>query len=365
MDIDQDDDEKKTKSGLKRESSDADLEMELARPAAKESRLKERSSSSQLPAQFVPEDPNPANSFESLLRQFANMGIKDAPAESDCPVCQAKVPLADFANHVFKCTEKFDEEDQLASDEAYARQLEQNELDDVPVCRYGAKCHSQDPQHFLAYSHPEPEKKKCGLGAACTALDPQHYVSFTHPTVNCPICNEEQNLFELNAHLGFCLEKPPPLDPPLDGTDAPMAMAVEKKDLGPAPAPSEPRKSQLPSFSQYRDKHEDDSQAAVERPSLVPDDDSKAPTLSDSQLSACAAFVLNERAKESKGEHSEFSIGTLLKRFKKLGLTAQTMTRALSRTGDGMSSSSSSSSASLSSSPPASSPPSSSTTATK
>ncbi|GAB5373399.1 hypothetical protein AAMO2058_001748000 [Amorphochlora amoebiformis] len=112
-------------------------------------------------------------SFESILSRFAKMGLENESdgTQETCFLCLEKLSLKDYAEHVYTCVDKLrrvEEADHLASMAAAG----------VPVCRDGCHCAERGYQHFMSVYHP--------------------------PAV-CPVCDEKFSLYEIDAHLNFCL----------------------------------------------------------------------------------------------------------------------------------------------------------------
>lgn len=127
---------------MKRLASEADVD---DTSPAKQAKNSARTASESLPAQFTAISSNSDDSFESLLRNFANLRFSTSspPASSECPVCQQHISFQNFGEHVFQCTAKFDKEEQIKADERYAMELLQQDVNDMPElprCPAGAKC---------------------------------------------------------------------------------------------------------------------------------------------------------------------------------------------------------------------------------
>lgn len=114
-----------------------------------------------------------SESFASMLQRFAKINLQSGETSrlERCFLCGAETELAAFPKHVFACVDKMrqnKEADHLASIAAAG----------VQVCTSGSRCPRRDYQHFM---------------------------SEYHPPVNCPVCSGEFSLYNIDAHLNFCM----------------------------------------------------------------------------------------------------------------------------------------------------------------
>lgn len=136
-------------------------------------------------------------SFFELLQTFAKLDLPETETDEkeQCPLCPAILPIGDFATHMYECIKKLDQEEkkyQEDKDAALAKELARHQG-------------LAEDQSLYQFSAPE-EGSACPQGAACRRYDLNHFQLFTHPEVACPICGETFAVYEIDAHVGLCVD---------------------------------------------------------------------------------------------------------------------------------------------------------------
>lgn len=131
-------------------------------------------------------------SFFDLIATFSRLPILEESKPEPCPVCNEMLPLSEFAKHVMGCVNRIDTE----SDAQLALSLSKQR----GYLQPGAELEFQKPVF-------------CPDGSSCQRKDYQHFEQVIHPPVNCPVCEDEIAVQEVDAHLNVCLNSKAPHKP--------------------------------------------------------------------------------------------------------------------------------------------------------
>jgi len=66
----------------------------------------------------------------------------------------------------------------------------------------------EDQERELLEQFASSRRDVCELGKECTRTDASHFELLAHPDVACPMCDEEYPVYEINAHITICLDRP-------------------------------------------------------------------------------------------------------------------------------------------------------------
>lgn len=186
------------------------------------------------------------DSLASLLKTFASMAVTNSNMET-CPLCFNTFKLDEFSGHVYKCLEKMESNVKSSSDDAQWMGSAGTSAFAGGDCKFGAKCKITTADHFRFMRHPK---------------------------VMCPVCSEMFHMYEINAHINFCLEK--------GDTDGPEEATMGDAKEAPAGGSGRP----------------------------------PSPSMTTQQMAACAKAIL-----DAKSGKSDVSLVSMLNRFKSLGFT--------------------------------------------
>jgi hypothetical protein len=244
------------------------------------------------------------DSFFDLVRTFASLEFPEAQnGPEQCPLCPLKFSVEDFAPHVYECLKKLDDVERAA----------QVQLDEKYACRLAdeeAQVTQFEPSVFCPYA------------GSCKRSDAQHFMNLRHPQVPCPVCDEPCEVYEVNAHINFCLER--------GGSRAPSSSApgsAMMSDYGSAPRP--PGGPAIPVKSREEHRGSADRDSDDETLDSAAEGESAAPSLTKGQMKAMANMVVQQRAKVASDQ--DCSLMDLLSTFKQLGFTKENLGAELRR----------------------------------
>jgi hypothetical protein len=99
----------------------------------------------------------------------------------------------------------------------------------------------EEQERELLAQFASSKRKVCEKGRDCLRTDASHFESLHHPDVACPMCDEEYPVYEINAHITICLDRPAALRSKKKIAEADAAMdgsAVDKSSAGAAASSS-------------------------------------------------------------------------------------------------------------------------------
>lgn len=274
-------------------------------------------------------------SFFDLCRSFAQIELPESEHEGGsekCPLCPMEFPLSEFAAHVYKCIRKLDdveEKHQMQLDEKMAQRLQEREIRGHSRYRRfaGQDSDSMDTGGGEGEGEEEDLEKKqleafeqfkpslhCPDGAKCDRVDAQHFIQKKHPRVNCPICEDEFEVYAINAHVSICIDAEPLENEPFArvGNSRPKQHGMQDDDDGTADEAKSPALGE---------------DAPMQR--------SPSSALTTAQMKAMAGMIVEQ--KNLPVSKQDISLHRLLDTFASLGFTKDTLTDELSRTKGGSS----------------------------
>ena len=217
-----------------------------------------------------------------LLTVFADLEVKDDDGKERCLLCPRRLPLPEFAKHVYECI-----------NERAARDLAGAEGD-------------------LAMTLEFEVSEECADGAACKRRDANHFACKKHPPVQCPLCARSLALVDMNAHLDACS---PPASASADGgaSTTTSGTSLSAMDIGAVEIKSTPAPAG------------DVSASAMATTTAMPQ-------LNIAQLSAISKMILHKAhsaEQEAKDEEEDGpSVLDMLESFKTLGFNKDALSTA-------------------------------------
>mmetsp|Transcript_4238 Transcript_4238/g.6303 ORF Transcript_4238/g.6303 Transcript_4238/m.6303 type:complete len:268 (-) Transcript_4238:135-938(-) len=191
------------------------------------------------------ESKDDSESLNDLMKTFASMSIPETNDET-CPLCFKSFKLEEFSDHVHSCLEKMEGN----------KKIEASSID------------TSDDSHCF----PGGE---CKFGIYCKITTADHFRFLKHPKVRCPVCSDSFHMYEINAHITFCIE-----------------MGEDDDEMKETAAKSE--------------------------------DEGKSGNMSTRQMAACAKAIL-----KAKSKNDDDSVVSMLQRFKSLGFTRENLKNRL------------------------------------
>jgi hypothetical protein len=247
-----------------------------------------------------------SDGFFDLLSHFAGLTFpsSDPNRLEPCPTCPNQYPISSFAEHVYDCIKSLDDEEKRALEvisEKYARKL------------------AETGEFAVEYDEGSAFRRPSGIcssGINCKRTDSNHFRHVYHPSVPCPICSLLFPLYEINAHITFCLEQPRAFQAELSSIPetSNSLISQQKKII---------KKSKLP----IRADDSEEEQETEENPI----DESQC-QLTVEQASLVASMLLKKNRGGSKLDEKDPSLVEMLDTFKTLGFTAANLAKLKEQT---------------------------------
>lgn len=146
----------------------------------------------------------------------------------------------------------------------------------------------------------------CPQGIHCKINTSDHFIFMRHPKVECPVCNEDFHMYEINAHITFCLEKGEDRGDN-DAMQDTTGSGVERKTM--------------------LDNHPTNPLQAQRQNS----GSCEASKLTPQQMSSMARMVL--KAQGNSNTSSDQSLVQMLSRFSSLGFTKENIRKTIEQAG--------------------------------
>lgn len=269
-------------------------------------------------------------SFFDLLKTFASLDLPTEPEK--CPLCPASFPVQEFATHVYECIKQLD----------HAEQKYQLERDEALAVQLSLQTNGQEIEDQLSFP-TLPQGSMCPQGLSCRRYDVSHHNWFKHPEASCPICGEEFTVYDIDAHVVLCLNRPQDKSSPFSSSSKNNQFSSSSSSSSNSSSTFGRPDFDVSGFDSPRDNDDsDDDTKDLAVPGLHrkdSDDMEEAESteqagqlggecgLSVGQMGAMSRIVLEQRSKSASQQ--DVSLVQLLDTFKTLGFTKENLTKAL------------------------------------